>query len=180
MTGKYPHQVGMHNFVIQPQEPWGLSKEEKIMPQYFKEAGYTTRLIGKWHLGFYQKGYTPVRRGYDSFFGYLGAAIDYYDYTWRSFNTNISRGYDFRRDLDVYRDTNSTYATELFTAEAVNVIKNHDSNTPLYLQVNHLAPHAGNEDKPMQAKDEDIQKFLHIKNEKRRILAGTVLSSTGT
>jgi len=44
----------------------------KTMPDYFKEAGYSTALIGKWHLGHEFLSMTPNARGYDYFFGNLG------------------------------------------------------------------------------------------------------------
>lgn len=54
MTGKYATKIGMNNFVIPSDEPWGLPLSEKTIAEYFKEAGYKTALIGKWHLGFYK------------------------------------------------------------------------------------------------------------------------------
>jgi arylsulfatase B len=129
-------------------------------------------LIGKWHLGFYQKQYTPTRRGFDYHFGYVGPYIDYFDYTLKEFNRNFSRGYDMRNNLKVADVSDRIYATDLFTIKAVEVIQNHDSKKPLFLMVNHLAPHAGNEDFPMQAPEEEIAKFDYIKDEKRRTLAG--------
>lgn len=151
----------------------GLPKDEKIMPQYFKEAGYSTSLVGKWHLGFYQEQYTPTKRGFDSFFGYLGPYIDYNDYTLKMFDRNYSRGFDMRRNSTPANDFDPIYATHLFTNEAVNVIENHDKNKPMFLLLNHLAPHAGNEDFPMQAPQDEIDKFSYIENEDRRILAGS-------
>jgi arylsulfatase B len=78
MTGKYPHHVGMQNYVIVSDEPWGLGVEEKLMPEYFKDAGYATHLVGKWHLGFYQEEYTPTKRGFDHFFGFLGEFLSHF------------------------------------------------------------------------------------------------------
>ena len=37
---------------IKPLMPTGLAANVKIMPEYFKDAGYNTHAIGKWHLGF--------------------------------------------------------------------------------------------------------------------------------
>lgn len=47
--------------------------------QYLKKQGYTTGLIGKWHLGFYKNASTPTKRGYDSYFGYYGGYVRYND-----------------------------------------------------------------------------------------------------
>lgn len=150
----------------------GLGLDEKIMPQYFKDAGYVTALVGKWHLGFYQQQYTPTRRGFDSFAGYLGPYIDYFDRSLFMFDRNFSRGYDFRRNQESSDAADRTYATDLFTKEATKAIQNHDKTKPLFLLVTHLAPHAGNEDFPMEAPASEIAKFSYISNVKRRTLAG--------
>ena len=175
MTGKDAIKLGMHHYVVPSDEPWGLPLNEKLMPEYFKEAGYKTAMIGKWHLGFYQKQYTPTLRGFDSHFGYLGPYIGYYDYSLMMHDRNFSRGYDMRKNLSVNYDVNpKPYVTELFTNEAVNLIKSHDKRSPLFLVLNHLAPHAGNEapDEPLEAPEEEIKKFEYIENIQRRKLAG--------
>jgi arylsulfatase B len=81
-------------------------------------------------------------------------------------------GKDFRNNLNVINDRDGEYATNLFTNEAVRIIKSHDKQSPLFLMINHLAPHAGNDDAPMQARPEDILRFSYIPDEKRRLLAG--------
>ena len=144
MTGKYPYRLGMQHFVVVSDEPWGLGKEEKVLPEYFKDAGYSTAMVGKWHLGFFEENYTPSKRGFDKFFGYLGPYSDYWDYSLKMFNRNYSRGYDMRRNEIVAKDFDPVYATDLFTREAVKVIEEHDKKKPLFMVVNHLAPHAGN------------------------------------
>lgn len=153
----------------------GLAKEEKILPQFFKDAGYRTTLIGKWHLGFYQQQLTPTKRGFDSHFGYVGPYIGYFDYDLKDFQHNYTRGYDMRRNLTVANERNKTYVTNLFTSEAVKAIEMHDKKKPMFLMVNHLAPHTGNEDFPMQAPEEEIAKFSYIPDMKRRTLAGELI-----
>lgn len=172
MTGKWPFHIGLQRYVITNNGPWGLGLEEKLLPQYLKQAGYSTHLIGKWHLGFYQQAYTPTKRGFDTHYGYLGAAIDYFDHTW--IQPNLTRGLDFRRNLNVAACEYGQYATDLFTYEAVNLINQHDPSKPLYLQINHLAPHSGNDDFPLQAKKEDFDKFFYITDPNRRTYAAMV------
>lgn len=80
LTGKNPVNIGMQHFVIAPCEPRGLSLHLKLLPQYLKQAGYSTHLVGKWHLGFARKAFTPTKRGFDTFFGCYNGHLDYYDH----------------------------------------------------------------------------------------------------
>lgn len=81
LTGKYPFTIGMQHSVILPEEAWALGADQKLLPEYLKEVGYRTHIIGKWHLGFVKKKYTPCMRGFDSHLGYLGPHIDYYNHS---------------------------------------------------------------------------------------------------
>lgn len=79
-----------------------------------------------------------------------------------------------RRNLSVHWETRGTYATDLFTDKAIEEIEGHDKEKPLFMYVAHLAPHAGNENEPLQAPPDEIEKFAYIKDEKRRKYAATV------
>ena len=61
-------------------EQTGLPEDLKIMPEYFKEAGYQTALSGKWHLGMHKEEYLPTNRGFDSSYGHMLGGIGYYDH----------------------------------------------------------------------------------------------------
>lgn len=79
-----------------------------------------------------------------------------------------------RRNMTVAIDTKNKYSTDLFTDEAVNLINQHNTNESLFLYLAHLAAHSGNEDNPLQAPDEEITKFSHIKDPERRTYAGVI------
>ncbi|KAF4519334.1 hypothetical protein B566_EDAN008256, partial [Ephemera danica] len=68
------------HFVILSSEPWGLDLNEKLLPEYLKEQGYATHIVGKWHLGFFHEAYAPTFRGFDSHFGYWTSWMDYYNH----------------------------------------------------------------------------------------------------
>ncbi|XP_068142790.1 arylsulfatase B isoform X1 [Drosophila tropicalis] len=176
LTGKYPIHTGMQHYVIITDEPWGLPQKERLMPEFFRDAGYSTQLIGKWHLGFWEKDLTPTMRGFDHHYGYYNGYIDYYDHTLHMLTKNYTKGVDFRRDLDPCPQDNGTYATDAFTAEAKRVIEQHDKSRPLFMVLSHLAVHTGNEDNPMQAPEEEVAKFAHISDPKRRTYAGMISS----
>jgi len=44
-----------------------------------------------------------------------------------------------------------------------------------FMVLSHLAVHTGNEDNPMQAPEEEVAKFAHIKDPKRRTYAGELI-----
>lgn len=85
----------MQHYVIVSEEPFGLGLHEKLMPEYLKEAGYNTHIVGKWHLGFFKKEYTPTFRGFDSHTGYLGPYIDYYNHSLKR-QVKLSNQFIFR------------------------------------------------------------------------------------
>lgn len=85
-----------------------------------------------------------------------------------------SSGYDMRKNLTFYRESLEVYATDLFTQESVNIIKNHQRESPLFLYIPHLTPHAANFYDPLQAPQATINQFSYIKDEKRRKYAAMV------
>nr|UNO37575.1 GSS-like protein [Psylliodes laticollis] len=173
LTGKYPIHTGMQHMIVLESEPWGLPLNETLMPQLLKRNGYVTHAVGKWHLGFFKKEYTPTFRGFDTHYGYWLMFHDYYTHMTKAHTANDT-GYDFRRNLEVAYDAKGKYSTTLSTNEAVKLIREHDTNNPMFLYMAHLAPHAGNDANPLQAPDEEISKFAHIKDPERRIYAAMV------
>ncbi|KAL0121284.1 hypothetical protein PUN28_008742 [Cardiocondyla obscurior] len=168
-TGKYPMHMGMQGDDIQGGEPRGLPLNVKILPEYLRALGYTTKLIGKWHLGYHTPQHTPIHRGFDSFLGFYNSHVSYYDYKYSYQNMS---GYDMHRgDAPAYGLTDK-YITDLFTDEAVRIIQSHDRSQPLYLQISHLAVHAPLES-PQDYNQYDRQ-FMHIREANRRKYARMV------
>ncbi|MDA7993828.1 MAG: sulfatase-like hydrolase/transferase, partial [Pirellulales bacterium] len=54
----------------------GLSPNERTLGNALQEAGYTTAMIGKWHLGEWLPEHLPLARGFDHQYGHYGWGID--------------------------------------------------------------------------------------------------------
>ena len=87
MTGRYSVRSGVWHTIMGRSI---LRRDEKIMPQFFKEAGYATGAFGKWHLGDNYP-YRPVDRGFDESLVHAGGGVgqtpdawgnDYFDDTY--------------------------------------------------------------------------------------------------
>ncbi|XP_041973340.1 calnexin-like [Aricia agestis] len=168
MTGKYAIHTGMQHTVIFGSEPRGLPLSEKLLPQYLKELGYSTHLVGKWHLGSYKREYLPMSRGFDSHLGFWTGKIDLYDHTNEE---KGSWGTDFRRGYEVAYDLYGRYATDIYTDEAVKIINSHNRTSPLFLMVSHSAVHSGNPAEPLRAPDRVVDNLTHIQHYQRRKFA---------
>jgi arylsulfatase A-like enzyme len=70
MTGRYTTRLGTQSNVIFWDNPWGIALNETFIPQNLKDAGYSTAMFGKWHLGMHKQDYTPMKRGFDQHMGY--------------------------------------------------------------------------------------------------------------
>lgn len=133
MTGRYQHRVGLET-VIAPalgNADKGLSPEEPTLPRYLRDAGYTTALIGKWHLGM-KPDYRPNRHGFDEFFGFLGGAVDYYSHLGEDGEHDL-----YENDKPVHVDN---YLTDEITARAINFIERH-AKKPFFVDVAFNATH---------------------------------------
>lgn len=136
MTGRYPMRHGLQVGVVRPWAQYGLPLEERTLAQALGEAGYTTAICGKWHLGHFRPEYLPTRRGFQHQYGHYNGALDYF--------THIrDGGFDWHRDDRVCRDEG--YTTFLVAQEAVRLIDRQEVTRPLFLYVPFNAVHAPHE-----------------------------------
>ncbi len=145
ITGRYPARTPVG--LIEPltgqkkDTAIGLTPVYPSIATLVKASGYETALIGKWHLGARSK-HSPVKNGFDYFFGIHGGAADYISH----------KGGDGLPDL-YDNDTPVTqegYLTDLFSQKASAYIKQ-KHRKPFFLTVAFTAPHwpwQGTGDKP--------------------------------
>lgn len=72
-TGRYPVRTGINAWIgylptlsrplLEPPNSWHLGLREVTIAEVFKEAGYATGIVGKWHLG--TQKYYPQHQGYE-------------------------------------------------------------------------------------------------------------------
>jgi arylsulfatase A-like enzyme len=157
MTGRYPMRLGLQVGVIRPYADYGLPLEERTLPQALRNAGYYTAICGKWHLGLHRPEYLPTARGFDHQYGHYCGAIDY-------FTHHRDGGLDWHRNDKALEEQG--YSTNLIADEAVRIIRSHDGGKPLFLYVPFNAVHS-----PLQAPEEYLQRYEHIRDKKRRTYA---------
>ncbi len=73
MTGCYPKRIDMdmcdlNSCVLRPNARKGLNPSEYTMAEMFKDVGYKTKCVGKWHLGDHPD-FMPTKQGFDEFYG---------------------------------------------------------------------------------------------------------------
>jgi arylsulfatase A-like enzyme len=135
ITGRYQYRlrIGLEEPLPVAKPDIGLPPEHPTLPSLLRKVGYGTTLIGKWHLGIPPK-FSPLRSGYDHFYGFHGGAIDYFTH----------KGTD--RQDDLWRDDQPShdigYSTELFGQHAVDAVNAYArSRQPFFLSLHFNAPH---------------------------------------
>ena len=136
LTGKTPQRAGVPgNVTSVAVTSKGLRSKQYTMAEMFKDAGYSTAHIGKWHLGD-QEGMLPNDQGFDYSFGHHVGCIDNYShfYYWRGANRHDL----YRNGKEVYYD--GQFFPNLMLKEASSYLdKNKDTPFFMYYALN--TPH---------------------------------------
>jgi arylsulfatase A-like enzyme len=148
MTGRYPMRHGLQTAVIFPGHTYGLPTDEVTLPQALKQVGYSTWMVGKWHLGHADTTYWPMSRGFEHFYGNLVGEVDYF---------TKERGgiIDWQRNGVFLKEDG--YHTTLIGDEAVKLIDAQDRAKPFFLYFAALAVHA-----PLQAPQADLDAYKDV------------------
>ncbi|XOV91462.1 MAG: sulfatase-like hydrolase/transferase [Bacteroidota bacterium] len=136
LSGKTPQRAGCPgNAGASIASKNGMRGSEYTMAEMFKDAGYKTAQIGKWHLG-YQPEMLPNAQGFDYSFGHLVGCIDNFShfYYWNGPNRH-----------DMYRNGEEVYLPgqffpDLMVKEAVQFIETNQKN-PFFIYFAMNMPH---------------------------------------
>ena len=130
LTGSYPIRVGEYGNEkrIFPY----VHEKEILLPKILQEAGYATGMIGKVDITRRRQGWkpelNPVRRGFDSFFGVVGANDDGKVY------------WVHRNEEKIEEEAPVHNLTRRYTDEALAFIRRH-RDEPFFLYVAHTMAH---------------------------------------
>ncbi|MYF12626.1 MAG: sulfatase-like hydrolase/transferase [Gammaproteobacteria bacterium] len=157
LTGRYSWKNGT-GVRFNGRTSMGMRLDERTMAEALRDAGYATWLVGKWHLGQWQREHLPLQRGFDHHYGLYGAEIDSFSH---------HRGRDRDLALDWHRNgrpvVEAGYSTLLLAEEAVQLIDRHDPAGPFFLYLPFNAVH-----NPNDAPQEYIDRYSHLDNPKQR------------
>ena len=154
LTGRYQNRLGERfegPLSGKTQYDEGMPLEAVTMAEMLKEAGYSTGMFGKWHLG-YKEPFLPTRQGFDEFVGLAAGDGDHHSHIdrwgredwWQNNSPKMEDG----------------YSVELITNHSKSFIERHQDQ-PFFLYIAHLAIHfpwQGPEDPPQREKGISYEK----------------------
>lgn len=159
LTGLNPHAAGVghvaHSDPGFPGYAMELSENVATVAEILRGSGYTTLMVGKWHLAKDSdcsdagpRHSWPCQRGFDRFYGFLDGF------------TNLHQPHRLLQDntaVDVDTYPEGYYLTDDLTDHAIAMLKASkaaDPGRPFFLYFAHAAVHA-----PLHAKADDIAKY---------------------
>ncbi|MFT5583500.1 MAG: arylsulfatase A-like enzyme [Cognaticolwellia sp.] len=149
MTGRYGFRTGVGT-VIERTEP-GLSSDEYSLFDALEEGGYSTALVGKWHIsGQGDDDDHPATLGVPEYFGLISGSVASY-YSWPAVHNGLSIQMD-------------TYATTALADHAVSWLETQDGPWFLWLAFNaphtpfHLPPAELHSQTDLTGSEEDISR----------------------
>lgn len=145
MTGRYQARTGHDANPGRPGRELLLS--ETTMAQHLKKAGYTTGIVGKWHLGDTSAEYLPQARGFDFAVGTVG-------------NLGEGNGPSFYRGNELEKELEGAPITSpVFARESAGFLEANSGagKAPWFLLMSFNAMHS-----PHVASEKWLEKFKHL------------------
>ena len=141
MTGLHSgHSPIRANREVQPEGQKPLPAETLTVAQVLKGAGYATGCVGKWGMGMFDTTGSPLKKGFDRFFGYncQRHAHSYFPtYLYDQDRRIALEGNDGKK-------AGATYAQNLIQREAERFIRDHKDG-PFFLYYAITLPHGRHE-----------------------------------
>ena len=156
MTGRYQTRFGHElNLPGADKYPGGMPQSERTMANYFRDAGYATGHVGKWHLGnSHLPGYGAQDRGFTESIWYPGQ----------------KKLPPLTKYRNMQSDKDDAYINDAMARDAAEFIGRHRQE-PWFLYVPFLAVH-----EPLDVPTDLEQKFNQLKPPKRRKMAALLWS----
>jgi len=163
LTGLYPQEAAVGHMMRDSGLPGfrgDLSRNAVTIAEVMKSAGYSTYMVGKWHVTRFMrpdgpKDNWPLQRGFDRFYGTITGAGSYYDPgTLVRDNTMISPFAD-----PEYRPERFYY-TDAISDNAIRFIDEHakrKGRRPFFMYVAYTAAHW-----PMHAPEKDVGSYRGV------------------
>lgn len=135
LTGRYPHNTGVYD--NSPPDggypAFAGGADQDTIGTRLQAKGYTTAFMGK-YLNLYNPATHPIPPGWDEWFG-LDTGVWWNGYSHRSNHNGVVEQHGYAAE---------DYETDVLSANAIAFIDaaEVDDETPFYLSVNPLAPHA--------------------------------------
>ena len=155
MTGRYQHRLrgGFDEPIASGGPVLGLPPEHPTMPSLLRDAGYSTALVGKWHLGSLPW-FSPEKSGYQEFFGYRSGAVDFFTHKSFAGPHDLWEG-----DEEAHVEG---YLTDILSRRAADYVRRKAADGPYMLSVHYSAPHWPWETRDDWAEAERIKSLFHL------------------
>ncbi len=138
ITGRYQYRlaVGLPEPLAGPGKNLSIPADHPTLPSLLKKVGYSTTLIGKWHLGWLPES-SPLKVGYDHFYGFRGGALDYFTHKTGAPSSDTEDLWE--DDVKIHQ---VGYLTDLLGQRAISVIDDYSkAKRPFLLSLHFNAPH---------------------------------------
>ena len=159
LSGQYQQRFGFYGF---GEANVPFPTRLKLLPETLREDGYSTAMAGKWHISFAPES-TPLKRGFDRFFGLIGGQHDYFDAGLGQPMHGVSNAADaFLKDQEKNVE-HIKYLTDELTDRALGFLgEARKQPRPFFLYLPYNAPHP-----PMQAAWQDLEPFAKLRPKER-------------